>query len=145
MKTWVLVADSGRARLFETGAKDGEIFEVGAFTNPQARVKASDEGRDRPPRVQESASSGRHSIEPHTDPHDKTAEEFAHGLADILDQGRTGHDYTRLMLVAPPRFLGQLKSALDDQVTKLLVQTVSKDYTRAGVDEIRAVLDEIGV
>jgi protein required for attachment to host cells len=141
MKTWILVADSARARLFETGAVDGDLQEIGGYANPQARTKPSDEGHERKPRVQESASSARHAIEPHTDAADKSAQSFAHGLAEILDHGRIEHDYTRLLLVAPPRFLGQLNSALDRQVAKLVVQTVGKDVTKASPTEIRQMLD----
>jgi protein required for attachment to host cells len=141
MKTWILVADSGRARVFERGAKDGVLFEVGGYANPEAQIKPSELARDRLPRTQESASAARHAKEPHTDPHDKTAHKFAHSLAQILDQGRVEHSYTRLLLVAPARFLGQLKQELGDQVAKLVAKTISKDYSRADAAEIRAMLD----
>jgi protein required for attachment to host cells len=141
MKTWIVVADSARARLFEVGVNDGQLFEVSGYANPQAREKPSNSGHDRPPRVQESASSARHAIEPHTDPHDKSAQQFAHALAEVLDQGRVEHSYSRLLLVAPPRFLGQLHAALDEQVSKLVVSTINKDLTHAGTAEIRAMLD----
>ena len=62
-------------------------------------------------------------------------------LAEILDHGRIEHSYTRLLLVAPPRFLGQLNHALGDQVAKLVVKTISKDYSRADAAEIKAMLD----
>lgn len=141
MKTWILVADSARARLFEIGASDGQLFEVGGYANPEAQVKPSEVGYDKPPRAQESVGSARHAIEPHTDPHDKPALKFAHGLAEILEQGRTQQHYTRLLLVAPPRFLGQLNQALGREVAKLVAKTISKDYSRADASEIRAMLD----
>lgn len=141
MKTWILVADSARARVFEVGAKDGLLFEVGGYANPEAHSKPSDIGRDKPPRAQESASPARHALEPHTDPHDKPALKFAHGLAEVLEQGRVEHSYTRLVLAAPPRFLGQLNQALSGQVSKLVAKTISKDYSRASAAEISAMLD----
>lgn len=141
MKTWILVADSARARLFEVGLQDGQLFEVGGYANPAAREKPSETGHDRPPRAQESVGGARHAIEPHTDPHDKIAEGFAHGLAEILEHGRVEHAYTRLLLVAPPRFLGQLNAALDARVARLVVKTIGKDYTRASPAEIGAMLD----
>jgi protein required for attachment to host cells len=141
MKTWILVADSARARLFEIGASDGQLFEVGGYANPEAQIKPSDLAQDRLPRTHESASAVRHAKEPHTDPHDKTAQKFAHGLAEILEQGRTAHNYTRLLLVAPARFLGHLNHALGAQVAKLVAKTISKDYSRADATEIKAMLD----
>ena len=141
MKTWILVADSARARIFEIGAQDGQLFEVGGYANPEAHTKPSDPGYDKPPRAQESVGGARHAIEPHTDPHDKPAEKFAHGLAEILEHGRVEHAYTRLLLVAPPRFLGQLNGALDNHVARLVVKTIGKDYSRASPAEIGAMLD----
>ena len=141
MKTWILVADSARARVFEVGAKDGQLFEVGGYANPEAHSKPSEIGRDKPPRAQESAGPARHAIEPHTDPHDKPALKFAHELAAILEQGRVEHSYGRLVLAAPPRFLGQLNQALGQQVSKLVAKTISKDYSRADADEIRAMVN----
>lgn len=95
MKTWILVADSARARIFEIGMQDGQLFEVGGYANPEAHTKPADSGYDKPPRAHESVGSARHAIEPHTDPHDKSAGKFAHGLAEILEQGRVEHAYTR--------------------------------------------------
>jgi protein required for attachment to host cells len=141
MKTWIMVADSARARLFEIGVKDGQLFEVGGYANPEAQIKPSELAHDRLPRTHESASTVRHAKEPHTDPHDKTAQKFARGLAEILEQGRTAHNYTRLLLVAPARFLGQLRHELGDQVSKLVAKSISKDYSRADAAEIKAMLD----
>lgn len=141
MKTWILVADTARARIFEVGAQDGQLFEVGGYANPEGHTKPSDIGRDRPPRAHESVGSTRHAKEPHTDPHDKTAQRFARGLAEVLDHGRVEHAYTRLLLVAPPRFLGQLNAALDAQVARLVVKTIGKDLSRASAAEIGAMLD----
>lgn len=141
MKTWILVADSARARMFEMGMKNGQLLEVGGYANPEAHSKPSDIGRDKPPRAQESASPARHAMEPHTDPHDKPALKFAQDLAEILEQGRLAHSYTRLVLAAPPRFLGQINHALGAQVSKLVAKTISKDYSRADADEISAMLN----
>lgn len=143
MKTWILVADAGRARLFEAEARDGALLEIGGYANPDAHARGAGIGSDRPPRTQESVGSARHAIEPHTDPHDKAALGFAKGLAEILEHGRVEHAYTRLVLVAPPRFLGQLRAELGAQVGKLVAGSIGKDLTHATNEDIRAVLDEV--
>ncbi len=140
MKTWILVADQARARLFESERPGNELAELADFDHPEALLKPSAIGYQRPPRVQESASPARHAIEPHTTPRDKVAREFALGLSDVLDRGRVENNYQRLILVAPPRFLGQLKASLDDQVSKLLVESVGLNITRASAQDIRAEL-----
>ncbi|MBD8527460.1 host attachment protein [Pseudomarimonas arenosa] len=140
MKTWVLIANSARARLFEAEKKNGGLTELADFVQPDSQMRGVDLADSRPGRVQESASPERHSMEPHTHPRDKSALQFAHGLADILDRARVEHEYDRLVLVAPPRFLGQLRNSLDDQVSQLVVNSVDKDISTATVDEIETLL-----
>ena len=140
MKTWILVANAARARLFEAEENDGRLVERAAFEHPEARLHGAELTRDRGGSVQESASDMRHRIEPRQDPHDKVAVEFAHALADMLDQGRIDHDFERLILVAPPRFLGQLRDSLDEQVARLVSESLHKDASRATAEEIESML-----
>ncbi len=140
MKTWILAADSAGARLFEATAHDGELSLLARFESPESRLHGSDFTRDRAGRVQESANAARHGIEPRVDPHEKVALQFAHQLAQMLERGRVEHAYEGLVLLAPPRFLGQLRGALDDQVARLVVTSVDKDATDASVGEIEAIL-----
>lgn len=140
MKTWILIADQARARLFEACAADGGMHELAGLAHPEGRQKPHETGDERKTRVQESANAARHAAEPHTDPRDKVALEFAHGLAQLLESGRVEHDYERLILVAPPRFLGQLRASLGEQVARRVVASVDKNIAGAGIDAIRAEL-----
>jgi protein required for attachment to host cells len=140
MKTWILVANAARARLFEAGERDGQLVELAGFASPDSRLHGSDFTSEPAGRVQESASSARHGIEPPQDPHEKASLQFAHGLAQILERGRLEHEYEQLVLVAAPRFLGQLRGSLDAQVARLVTRSVDKDVSRAGVEEIEAML-----
>lgn len=140
MKTWILVADEARARLFEAGYTDGELLELAAFAQPAARHPEADM-RDRLPRVQESAGSARHAIAPRTDESDKLADEFARALCDALDEGRHQLRYERVILIAPPRFLGRLRATLDPQVARMVSHSSDKDISKAGLDEIRRELE----
>ena len=78
MKTWILVADDARARLFESERTDGELLEVADFVHPDAHH--ADRGhRDRLPRAQQSVGGARHGIEPRTSAEEKIAREFVPG------------------------------------------------------------------
>ncbi len=139
MKTWIVVADEARARLFEGTAIDGELIEVADFVHPEAHQPEA-KARDRLPRVHESATSARHTIEPRITAEDKQADEFARELSSILNDGRVQHQYERLVLIAAPRFLGRMRAMLDPQVAKLVSHTSDKDITKATVDAIREEL-----
>ncbi len=55
----------------------------------------------------------------------------------FINEGRFEHRYEKLLLVAPPRFLGKMRAALDPQVAKLVSHTSDKDITKATVEAIR--------
>jgi protein required for attachment to host cells len=142
MKTWILVADEARARLFEGGAANGELLEIVDFAHPEAHHPES-EARDRLPRVQESATTGRHTIAPRITAKDKQAEEFARGLSVFLSEGRVRHEYDKLILIAAPRFLGRMRASLDPEVAKRISHTSDKDITKATIEAIRDELNRL--
>jgi len=123
MRTWVLIADRARARLFEARQGNGHLDEVAGFIHVEGQLGSELDRDQQGPQ-----------------PRDKVAREFAHGLATVLDQGRLDHCYERLILVAPPRFLGQLRSQLGSEVAKLVFEMVDKDITHASPEEIDAAL-----
>jgi|CXWL01.1.fsa_nt_gi protein required for attachment to host cells len=135
--TWILVADSSRARLFAVSAGDPAVAEIGDFTNPDGRASGRELSSERPPRTHDRFGAHRHAIEPRTSEHDKAVERFARELDDVLERGRTDHCYQKLMLIAPPHFLGALNSALGKQVRAHIVAEVAKDLTEADAETIR--------
>lgn len=136
--TWILVADRVRARLFASAA-DGRAFtEIEDFINPEGRKPELAYAHDRPPRVMESVGGAHHAIEPHTSADQKVADRFARELNDMLERGRVEHRYERLILAAPPHFLGTLQNSLDKHVLSCVVAHLDKDLTAMSVDEIQA-------
>jgi protein required for attachment to host cells len=141
-KIWVLVADSGRARLFEAGGAKAPLEEQTDLIMPSARLQEQDLVSDRPGRSFDSAGQGRHSMEPSTPPKEVESDRFAARIAALLASERAAGKYTRLVLVAPPSFLGQLRAALSDQVRALVSAELDKDLVRFDVDAIRERLPE---
>lgn len=141
MTTWVLVANAGRARLFEAARRDGVMSEVGAFVHPEARLPGRAFTTGRGPEAQESARPGGHGIAPRTTLEEKIDAEFADELALLLEEGRVHGRFDDLVLIAEPRFLGRLRAALPHELAKRVAHTVDKDVTRATAEQIRALLD----
>lgn len=137
-KTWVLVADGGRARLFELADfSDEDMVEVKAWANPEGRMAGRDLQANRPGRTHDIAGSHRHAMEPEVTPREKSNERFAHDLTDELERGRVEHRYDRLVLVAPPSFLGTLNGKLGKQVSERVAMRIDKDLTVLSPGEIR--------
>lgn len=135
---WVLVADHSRARLFMLS--DGHLDELRDFVNVKARVPGHEREHAPPARVHDRFGESRHALQSRTLPRDKLAARFADVLESELERGRTQHDFKRLVLIAPPRFLGTLNAALGAELNELVALRVAKNLTRRKSEIIRAEL-----
>lgn len=117
IRTWILVADSAEARLFLSYPGQRGWFEMHRFTHPQSRMK----GRD----LLESPPA----MEKGTLPKELAADDFAKQLTEYLDVNLSRANYERLVLVAPPEFLGLLRSNLTKQVERRVIETLNEDLT----------------
>ena len=120
--TWILVADRVRARLFSPNDAGDALDELQDFFNPEGRKPG--EVYKRPKTVAE----------------EKVASRFARQLSDVLERGRVDHCYERLILAAPPRFLGVLHNALGKEVRAHVVAQVDKDLSAFPAADIREQL-----
>jgi protein required for attachment to host cells len=139
-KTWILVADGARARLFEAAAGDSPLAEVECFANPEGRAGARRMGTGPLPRVHESVGPARHAIEPHTTAREKVTDRFARILGEALERGRSERRYERLVLVAPPRFLGALHDHLGARLRGQLAGEIRRNLTALPPAQIRSRL-----
>jgi protein required for attachment to host cells len=134
--TWILVADASRARLFRE--QRGKCIMIGEFEHPESRASVRELVSDANGRKPGAGYGHRPGAEPHTDPKDVEAEKFAHRLAESLERGLHVHAFEQLVLIAPPRFMGELKGRLSDQVQKRLLKTIKKNLTALEPREIAA-------
>ena len=138
--TWILVADGSRARLFESAAPDSPLVEIECFANPEGRAGARQMTTERLPRVHESVGPVRHAIEPHTTLREKVGDRFAKTLGGVLERGRVQHRYERLVLVAPPRFLGALHDNLGKTLRTHVAGEIRRNLTTLPPGQIRSRL-----
>lgn len=138
-RTWILVADRARARLFESD-RSGALSELGCYTNPEGRAGTRGMTSDRPPTVNESVGHARHALEPHTSPRAKVAANFARELREVLDRGHGMQRFERLVLVAPPRFLGDLHRAFGKALRACVSAEIRRDFTHLPPAKLQAQL-----
>lgn len=141
--TWVLIADGARARVlaqarpFEALAPAFEEELIG--TTAQSKEIAS----DRPGRSFDSAGQGRHAMEPPTDPQRYAKFAFARELAERLEEAAHAHRFAKLVLVAAPKTLGDLRDLLPDAVRAKVVAEIDKDLTKVPLRELPKHLDSV--
>lgn len=146
MTTWILVADTGRAKLFSTELRENEWSLVNEFEHPEGREFSREISPSSPPgRMQQgkTAGGGHTAFEPRTTPKEAEADRFARHLAEYLEKATANRDFDYLVLVAPPHFLGILKGTLGRQAAKQLRTTVDKDLSMLAPAEIRERLLDV--
>ena len=136
-RTWIVVAESSRARIFQTREAGQAFEELADFVHPNSRLKGHELLSDSPGRAFDSKGQGRHAMSQATDVRRHEAEVFANELADKLEAGRNRHAFDSLILVAPPEFLGLIRAAISPETAALLQATVNKNMIRMKPDEIR--------
>ena len=101
-------------------------------------------GRDRLGRVQESANSAHHMAEPRMNVHEEIREHFACTIAAALTRAREDKAFDRLVLVAAPKMLGEIKKHLDAKILKCVAAEMPKDLTHYEGEELLQHLKDSG-
>jgi protein required for attachment to host cells len=134
--TRVLVAHDAGARWFDNRGPGKGLTPRGEVEFEDGRRRQGELEADRPGSSAGRAGGGRHSYAPSRDAKDTACAHFAKELASDLAREFRAGSFARLVLVAPPRFLGVLKSALDPQLERALLATIAKDLPRASIEEL---------
>lgn len=140
--TWVVVADSSRARIFMAKNATGELDEIETLANPEARLHEIDMTSDLPGRTFDSAGKGRHILEKNTEPKQQKIVDFAKQIDQLLEKARTKKRFSQLILVAAPAFLGILRNQLSSPTSRLVAYELDKNLTQLSSDDIRKHLPE---
>jgi protein required for attachment to host cells len=128
-KIWYVIADGGRARFVERD-ENGAFRTVSSFVSTALHAKSSDLGRDRPARVMESANAGRSAVEPRRDQKEAAKEDFIKLVAEQIDSEHGRGQFDKLVLVAPPGVLTELRSKLSKPMAEIVVDDLQKDLTK---------------
>jgi protein required for attachment to host cells len=135
--TWIVAADSSRARIFEVQGVHDTLREIEDFANPAGRSQNHELGSDA--RGHNSARSGHeqaHAPEPHVDEVEHQTELFSKRVSAYLDQARVEHRYDKLCLIAFPKFLGLMRRELSKDTQRLVEDEVPKDISQLDARDI---------
>jgi len=132
-KTWVLIANSHRARCFERHAPDHALTELADFVSAQTTaLKASGEG-DRSGDAGKGHGRTGHAgtqFEPRTGEQAKQRAGFVQQLADYINAAVAAKKCTGLVLIASSAILGRIKPCLSQTSAQALRNSVVSDLTR---------------
>jgi protein required for attachment to host cells len=138
MKIWIVVANGGEAHILMR--RKAESFSEVRTMRSEGSRRTSEMVSDRAGRAFSSVGAGRSAMEAPTDPQRHAKQVFAHEIAQMLKEEEA--EYDRLVLVASPRMLGDLRAALDDSIRGRIIAEMNKDFTHSLTGELPEQLEE---
>lgn len=136
---WVVVADGEKALFLRNEGDEKypnlEVFREIHEENPPTR----EQGTDQPGRLNDGPSAHRSAVQ-EVDWHRIEKERFAKEVAEKLYKAAHRGDFWRVVIVAPPLVMGEMRKELHKEVSDRLAGEVSKTLTNHTVDEIEKIL-----
>lgn len=136
---WVVVADGEKALILRNEG-DAQYPNLSVMRemkeeNPPTRQQ----GSDRPGRYNDGPNVHRSAVED-TDWHRLGKERFADEIAELLYRFAHRGDFDRIVLVAPPLVLGEMRKKLHKEVEDRVEGEIAKTLTNHPISEIEKIL-----
>lgn len=147
--TWVVLADGARARIIAQDGPGAELTSVYEEEDVKAKLPGREINADRPGRTFDSggrgdaAAQGRHAYEPPTDPRWKEQADFIRSVAELLEDAAHQGSFERLVLIAPPKALGELRASLSKNVSRMVCAELPKDLVAVSIHELPERLQDV--
>ena len=140
--TWILVAHRGGARLFENHGPGKGLQLLEDIPHPEGRLKNGEINADKPGRAIDSFGH-RHGVSQEHEATDQVSLKFAKQLCDKLGKARAGNRFGRLVLVAEPHMLGELRAKLDTSTSALVYASLDKNLANIETRDIPEYLGDL--
>jgi protein required for attachment to host cells len=135
---WVLVADSSAAHIYSGRHLRAPLKLVTSLEHGASRQRGSELMSDAPGRVHDRFGPGRHSLDPREQIRSEEAHRFARELAARLAAAHNERQFSRLIIMAAPAFLGVLRNALGKPLADSVVAEVPKNLVAHDVADVEA-------
>ncbi len=142
-KVWIVVADGARARILKRKGRGKLLALVEEMDSPDSRRPTRDQGTGKPGRGF-SPGSGRHEFSDPVDWHEAAKVDFLKELARRLIEHDHEGAFDELILVAPPKALGELRAQLGGQLAGRIKGEINKDLTQLTMHELVTHLKKVG-
>lgn len=141
IKTCILVADGAHARVFLNEGPGKGIEELEAYSEDKDIRESREIASDAPGRTFDSGGEGRHAMERPTDPKQHEKREFHREIAERIEAAMKKHKFDRLVVIAPPRTLGDLRGEFEKAPAVDIHAEINKDLIKASKSEL---LEQLG-
>ncbi|HEX8754960.1 MAG TPA: host attachment protein [Steroidobacteraceae bacterium] len=148
MRVRIVVADQSEAGFYELEQRDMPPQLVQRLEDADAHLHDRELKSDRPGRVFDHAPAAgarrgavaHHSTGGERNPRKVEARRFARRIAQTLEQARRQNRYDRLVIMAPPAFLGLLREEMPAAVHEVVSAEIAKDLVHEPPEALSAHL-----
>jgi len=138
--TWVLVANSSQAKIYAGKGQRGPLTKIKDFDFLKGRLHEGDLVSDFAGSDGGSVGQGRHVLDDKTSAKEQEAIVFAKELINYLNKKRNKEAFRRLVIIAPPTFLGLLRKNSNDEIISMVSQQIDKNFIDKSAEEIHQYL-----
>ncbi|MDF1643870.1 MAG: host attachment protein [Pseudomonadales bacterium] len=140
--TWIVVASSSQARFFTADTATGPITEFYDLVHSESRLHARDITSDLPGKGFDRQGEGRHGLDSQTPIKKRESIQFAREVSEYLNQARRASQFGRLIIVAAPAFLGELRSTMHNDTASAVIHWLEKNIAKESPEKIRSSLPD---
>ncbi len=137
---WIVLADGMNAKFFESLGRGRGLKEIAPGGLSGRNLPGREIMADRPGRAFDSHGEGRHAMGYRTPPRQVEKQRFVSEVVSWLDDPKRRNRYDQLAIVAPPRVLGEFRSAMPRAVRAKVVFELGKDLLGIPKDRLIRVL-----
>lgn len=143
MSVCVVVANSSKARVLLAEDARSPLIEKGDYVHLQSRLREQDLVSDGSGSAADSGGFGKHSMGHEQAARQQQAKLFAQEISTEIDKLRRKTDLRRIYLIAPPKFLGLLRTSISKQCMELIQDEVNKELVTHSIEDIRSHLPKL--
>src|SRR5437762_13314526 len=106
------------------------------------KLQKSDSEMYKTGRAYETANPILHAYQPRTDWHEYQKQIFAKEICTILEKANETSDFDELIIISPPKMLGDIRSYLGKQVVTKITAEIPKDVSKLSEYELLNYLEQ---
>lgn len=144
IKTWVLVADGARAKAYLNEGPGTGLTAVPEIDLAGTRALDRDVASDRSGRQSNvPGGAARHAVDPRENSRNNMERSFIREVVEALAAADGRDAFDRLVVVAAPHALGDLRALLPNAVAKKVVAEIDRDYVHLAPKQLAEHLADV--
>jgi protein required for attachment to host cells len=142
---WVLVADSGNARILQLRREPAECHQVDMLTSPSQHLTTHEMVSDAKGRDFHHHGGVGNTMQPRGDAHDLAEQAFCGTMVDKLEHAANQEKFERLAIIADPTTLGRLRKLMSKRLAERVKLELTRDLVKLPVKSLgERIRSELG-